>query len=500
MVEVDLSKIVTVTLLGTPQGIPNFNVNTLALFTTESPNPSFGADDYKIYYAPNGVATDFGSASETYLQAVAVFAQSPNILTGGGYLVVIPLLTNVAATSGTMITLEPGELDAIKAVNDGALKITVDGADQTLTGMDFTSVTSYADVATIIDGELTGANCAYNPAYNSGAGGFIFTSATTGASSTVSKLKTPASGTDISGVTYLNGTGNVQIVNGRAASSAEDLVSAIVRTKLLVDYFGILSITQESVGDLENLATYVQTQDKLSFLGRYDTAEIETIFKYIHDNSLSHTRMLLYTLNAQKARIAAAAYASRLQGINFTGSNTMCTMNLKALAGIEPDPDAAESNIDVKAQAYGFDIYVSIAGDPGVLSYGANVYSDEIYGELWLKLALQVAGYNYLKTTNTKIPQTEPGMSGLKGAYATVCQQGITNGFLASGLTWTSPSTFGNPEDLRRNIKDAGYYIYSLPIVLQSPADRTARKAPLIQIAVKMAGAIHHSDVIVQVN
>jgi hypothetical protein len=91
-------------------------------------------------------------------------------------------------------------------------------------------------------------------------------------------------------------------------------------------------------------------------------------------------------------------------------------------------------------------------------------------------------------------------MDGLKGAYARVCQQGLTNGWIALRLNWTSPTTFGNPDDLRRNIKGAGYFIYSSPITQQAPADRTARKAPLVQIAVKQAGAIHHSDVIVQVN
>ena len=170
------------------------------------------------------------------------------------------------------------------------------------------------------------------------------------------------------------------------------------------------------------------------------------------------------------------------------------------LAGILPDPDAASDNVLLKAETYGFDVYVSIAGNSACLSFGANEYSDQIYGQLWLKLALQVGGYNYLATTTTKIPQTEPGMSGLKGAYAAVCRQGISNGYLASGLTWTSPTTFGNPDDLRRNITDTGYYIYSLPVAQQSPALRAARKAPIVQIAVKEAGAIHHSDVIVQVN
>jgi hypothetical protein len=68
---------------------------------------------------------------------------------------------------------------------------------------------------------------------------------------------------------------------------------------------------------------------------------------------------------------------------------------------------------------------------------------------------------------------------------------------LSAGLTWNSAETFGNPEDLRRNITDVGYYIYSQPIAQQLQAQREARIAPLVQIAIKLAGAIHSSDVLV---
>jgi len=499
--DVPLSRIINVTLLTTPTGLPVFNVNTLAIFSDETPNATFpSGDGYKIYYGPDGVATDFGTSSETYKQAVAVFSQSPNIMTGGGYLVVITLETLLADSAGTMLTLPPGPLADFKAVTSGGFDITFDAGLENLLTLDFSGAADYAAIATIIDTACTGGACAYDATANEGLGGFLFTSGTTGATSLVSKLSAPATGTDISVAGLLNGVGNVRIINGQASDSKEDLVSAVVRTKDLVYYFGILMTTSPIVADTLNFAAYMQTQDKLFFLARHTAAELETIFKLIQEGTLTHTRTLYYAVGESESQIMAAAYASRLMGINFTGSNTMNTMNLKTLAGVTPDPAAATSAIHNKATTYGFDIYVSVAGDSATLSYGANMYSDEIYGQLWFKLALQVAGYNYLKLTNTKIPQTEPGMSGLKGAYANICLQAITVGFVASGLTRTSATTFGNPDDLKRNITDAGYFIYSQAITQQSAADRAARKAPLVQIAIKQAGAIHKSDVIVQVN
>ena len=112
---------------------------------------------------------------------------------------------------------------------------------------------------------------------------------------------------------------------------------------------------------------------------------------------------------------------------------------------------------------------------------------------------LQVAGFNALATVGTKIPQTEPGMSLLKGAYRRVIEQALTNGYIAPGA-WNSAEWFGSQDDMLANILQRGYYIYSQPVNLQLQADRELRKAPLIQIAIKQAGAIHSTSVVVSIN
>ncbi len=90
-------------------------------------------------------------------------------------------------------------------------------------------------------------------------------------------------------------------------------------------------------------------------------------------------------------------------------------------------------------------------------------------------------------------------MDGLKGAYRAVCEQAVTNQYSAPGK-WNSSTTFGNQGDFLQNIAQRGYYIYSVPIALQSQADREDRVAPLVQIALKEAGAIQESTVIVNIN
>jgi hypothetical protein len=90
-------------------------------------------------------------------------------------------------------------------------------------------------------------------------------------------------------------------------------------------------------------------------------------------------------------------------------------------------------------------------------------------------------------------------MDGLKNAYRAICEQAVVNQYAAPG-TWNSSTTFGTQDDFLANIEQRGYYIYSAPVARQSQAAREARQAPLVQIAIKEAGAIHSSDVIVFVN
>jgi hypothetical protein len=183
---------------------------------------------------------------------------------------------------------------------------------------------------------------------------------------------------------------------------------------------------------------------------------------------------------------------------DFSGALTTQTMNLKSLDNLDGDVGITQTLLQT-AQAAGVDVYPFVGNEPMLLTSGTNGFFDEIYHELWFKLAIQVAGFNYLRQVGTKVPQTEIGMNGLKDAYIQVCELAVTNGFIAPGA-WTSGETIGNRADMIRNIADVGYYVYSLPISKQLPADRAARIAPLIQIAIKSAGAIHSNDVIVNVN
>ena len=170
---------------------------------------------------------------------------------------------------------------------------------------------------------------------------------------------------------------------------------------------------------------------------------------------------------------------------------------MKTITGISGDPNLNGTYV-LNAANNGVDIYANTGGLSVIYSNDNNGFTDDVEANLWHKKATEVAGFNFLRQTNTKIPQTEAGMTGLKTAYASVCEQARRNGTVAAGA-WNGAVPFGDPETFKRNIEETGYYIYSVPVALQPQAEREARKAPVVQIAIKRSGAFHFSQVIINV-
>ena len=479
-----ITNVINVTIAPLPSGLTTPNVNSLALFTTETPS---NINPYGIYTNAAQVASDYGTNSLTAAYATAIFAQVPNVLSGNGRLVIIPLLSAVSATSAHFVTANiSSNLSNLIATTNGNLKVTVDGTVNNLT-LNFTGCVTLSDIATVIQNALPNA---------------IVTATTTAISIYSKKVGTGSSmaiaaysggGTDLTGASYLNTSAGTTTAS--ANSSGETISAAISRTSGLVQYAGIITNLLLEDAAITTIAATIQAGDYIFLHQICSTADIAGIATTISSDSDTRTRLIFYSISQSSAQLAVAAYAGRAFSTDFTGSNTATTMHLKSLANINPDSGATQT-LFTNANTAGCDMYVSISGVPCVISTGGNNYFDNVYADLALKFDLETAGFNYLRQTNTKVPQTEQGMNGLKSAYNGVMQQYVNNGSIAAG-SWNSSNTFGDPTIFNNNISTVGYYIYSLPITQQSQTDRNARKAPLCQIAVKRAGAIQYSNVIV---
>lgn len=477
------SNIINVSILGTPQGLAVPNINTLGLISSEVPT-WYGVDTYRIYKDPTSVANDFGANSTAAKMAAAIFAQTPNPIQTQGYLAIIPRLQ--AQNLPAFLTVQDVNYEAVTP-GTGGNSITIAYTTGAVAGAEVVSVVGSAISVQIANGASTAQQIADAINANVDSSALVV--------ATVYGVASHAQTAPVSPTNLAGGT----------ASGVEPVHSAIIRTASQVYYFGTL-IDSIPVAPFLTLPTYINGVDKMLFVASNSKADFAAngILGSLAAATLNQTRGLYYSDGVAADTINfAAAYASRGLSTDFNGTLTASTMNMKQLVGFVPDSTLTQTDLNT-CQATGVDIYPAfgfqgLTATGNLYTSGANGFFDQIYNQFWLKFALQVAGFDYLAQTNTKIPQTETGMDGLKNAYRQVLAQGVTNGMMAPG-SWTSSTVFGNPTTLAQAVLSIGYYVYSLPVAQQLPADRQARIAPLVQIAAKMAGAIHSSSVIVNIN
>lgn len=485
--QVPLSYTVNVSLSAVPSGIADFNVNSIAIFTNE---PASFSESYQAYITPAAVESDFGSNSLTYKMAQALFTPVPNFRSGGGYLYIFPFNgTNATASSFTTPDISEN-ITAFQSVTNGSLNITIDSQNYLISGIDFSNIKTVADIVTVLN------NQGLDVYIEADSDTIRFTSKRFGTDSgVVISAITEGSGVDISAAGYLNITGGSSIAGVNASG---DTLADAVSSALQQVYFGGVLSTQytDDTTTLAN-ATAIQSKDVVYYNDMASLKDMASLGASIKGAGLGKTRTLAYSKGAEISKIATATYATIAKSVNYNGSNTAITMNLKELTGILGDGGLSDSYV-LSANTNGVDIYGITGGISCVYSNDNNGYTDDIEANLWHKKATEVAGFNYLRQTNTKIPQTEQGMTGLKNAYAQVCEKAIRNNTIAPG-TWNTAIPFGDPEDFKRNIEEKGYYIYSIPVALQPQTEREARKAPVCQIALKRSGAFHFSDVIITI-
>lgn len=496
--QIPITAVVSASAITPQAGLIPLKLSTVLLLTDEQPVQAM-TGSYMITRTATAAVNAFGTTSETAAQVNAIYSQQPNILANNGYVIIAPFnSTTTPATSGTLTTVNlSSKLEALQLVTDGDLTVTVDGTDQVLTDLNFSEVTSLADVATILQTALTGVTVT---ASNNT---LIFTSQTTGEESTIALAETDASTTDLYGSDYLDGADATAMAGTDAVITGETLAEGITRLSKEIYFEGIITTREVQSAEYVTASTTVEALgNRILMLPISDVTGLNGIAQQVSANR--YTRPVMYLTGdttaekARNARIFAAAYLSRGLAVNYSGSNTTLTMNLKTLNGIIADTQISETILN-SAKTAGVDCYPSIEGLAKVQSFKhANTYFDQIANLIWFVNTLQREVFNVLARTGTKVPQTEPGLEIIRRSIRAVCNQAVTNGYVAPGQ-WNSPDTFGNYDDFMRNVSEFGFYEYHQPVAEQSQSEREERQAPVWQIAAKESGAVHSANILIYV-
>ena len=446
------------------------------------------------YSSLDGVVADFGTSAPEYLAANLYYSQSPQPET---------LFVGRWAKTATSALLKGGALSESQqdlanftAVTTGGMKITIDGTLKSLSAIDLSAVTNLNGVASAVTTKLgASGTCVWNAEFDR----FEITSSTTGVTSTITYAEAPASGTDISALLGLvTGVASAP-VNGVAAESLVDAVAEIAGMSNA--WYGL------QVAD----ATLSES-DVLAVAAFIEGAGQSRIFGYTTQNALAldgtSTTDIVAKLKAANYKrtfdqfsssspYATASIFGRAFTVNFQGNNTTITLKFKQEPGVTAEGLNETQAAALKAK--NCNVFVNYSNDTAIIQEGvmANGYFfDEVHGLDWLQNDLQTAVYNLLYTSTTKIPQTDQGINRIVTTLCERMEQAVANGLVAPGQ-WNGPE-FGALK--AGQFLSTGYYVYAPPVATQSQADREARKAPVIQIAAKLAGAVHFADIIVNVN
>lgn len=496
----ELARVVTVSVSQTGTQIARDNMNIVSIFSSQLIAGTFDSNNRQLsFLSASAVEEVFGSSSDVYAHATTFFSQSPNPSTvDGGRLVVSywrAVEEEVAATAGILTGGQLSEATVIgqlQSISDGSFTVTIDGTEQNITSFDGRTITDLDELVTSLNSSITGATVTM---YDDR---LVITSDTTGATSAITLVSAYTSGTYLGTVLKLAEGSGAVTVDGIAAStlSAETKLEA-VNNATDFNYKGFLFIDNPIDSETLALAGFAEANDKL-YYDVFDNdsnlvVDVSNVCWTVKLSGYENTRMLF---RKDADRKFATGYMSRMHTVDFNGENTAITMNLKEITGVVSE-SYSDTQLD-KASKIGLDTYVSFKDVPKVLSSGGNGYTDLSYNIIAFKDAIQTDTFNLLGGTTTKIPQTQKGVNQLLDTVKKTCEQFRRAGFIGEG-TWNSADTFGDQEAFKRNILQNGYYVKAQSLADQTQADREARKSPLIQIAIKTAGAFHSVNILVTI-
>lgn len=283
-------------------------------------------------------------------------------------------------------------------------------------------------------------------------------------------------------------------------TGSESAQAAVAECLQSLKWYGLTIAADLTSIEADAVAALIEASDPVRMFG-YTSQEEESL----SSTSATDTAYLLknknyrrtFTIFSSDNPHAAASVFGRAFSVNFMGANTTITLKFKQLPGIVAEDLKISEASALKAK--NCNVFASYNNGTSILQEGVmcdGSFFDEVHGLDWLQNHLETALWNLYYTSTTKVSQTPAGVNRQCTVLERACEQGLTNGLLGEGQ-WNGDS-FGALET--GDYLPKGFYVYANSLDDQAQSERESRKAPIFQIASKLAGATHFADVIVSVN
>lgn len=443
----------------------------------------------RYYTDIEGVGADFGMDTPEYQAAALYYSQSPQPV--DLYIGRWAKTAVSAAIRGAVLTKPEQAMSRFTTITDGAFKLTIDGKSTAIIGIDFSNETNLNGVAERVSEKLKNASVRWD----STSSRFIVSLQSTGK---LGYLTRADSGKYIGDILKLDEISGATVIDPTQPETIAEAVSALGDASSA--WYGLV-IADNSLSDSDvlSVARYVESASVSRIYGHTVTKtdvldpDVDTdIGSQLKGAFLNRT---LWQYSAQP--YAVASLFGRMFTVNFQGNRTTITLKFKQEPSISAELLTATQANALRSK--NGNVFVQYNNDTAIIQEGVMAngsFIDERHGLDWLQNYVQTNLYNLMYTSTTKIPQTDEGVTQLLANVEQSLAQGVTNGLIAPGI-WGGDS-FGALS--RGDMLTKGYYTYAQPIAEQVQAVREKRIAPVIQCAIKLAGAIHFADVIINVN
>lgn len=396
------------------------------------------------------------------------------------------------AQKGYLLTGAIGTLGAFQAVTTGSFAVSIDGINRNISGLNFSTDTTLAQIATRIQTALVTAGATGATVVISGTQ-IKITSGTSGNGSTVSVLApvSPAAGVDISGPGFLNGRAGVAVV--QPGYTPGDLVSeaALIKEAGRCNgsfLFGwALDEAYRDTPDQVAFGQWVQANQLASPLvsnsplawDPNSTTDLGPEIKqlglyaawpYYHDNAEFYPDMALLAL---------------MLSVNYAQRKSTITAKFKDLFGI-PTVGLTETQWQV-LKSKGYNTF-TLTGNTARVNREGTTGNPAWFMDDWVNLKnfqeeIEVTEYNcFLR--NGKVENDPEGQAKLQDGLQQICEKYVFNGAFSARRVLD----LTNIDGFRI---DPPYTITPGLFELQTVSDRTDRVGPPFVIDVNLAGAIH---------
>lgn len=399
--------------------------------------------------------------------------------------------------SGSLASLTLTQLQALS----GTIILTVDGTVKTSSSINLSSATSFSNAATLIAAGFTG-----GPAvtYNSQLAAFVFTSTTTGATSTI----TFATGTLSTSLLLTQATGAV-LSQGAIAGVPATAMAQIA--SLTQNWAAFMTVFEPVIADKLSFANWVVGQNNRFAYICWDTdanaivSGNQTCFG-AQVNALSLSGSVPISGDASAATAAGSTLANLLPpvaafvlgsiaSIDFDETNGRITFAFKSQSGLTASVTNQTIANNLDANGYNFYGAYATANQGFTFFYPGSVggkfnWLDEYINEIWMNSQLQLAMMTLL-TQVTSIPYNTAGYTLIEAACMDPINAALNFGAIRAGVPLSAlqiaevNSQAGLQIDT--TLSTRGWYLQILPATAQV---RGARQTPPMNLWYMDGGAV----------